>query len=174
MSKTILVTYASPAGSSAEVADFIGQTLRDKGHRVDVVDVKQSPDPAPYDAVITGGAIRAGAWLPEAVTFVETHKETLIMKPLAYWTVCLTLNEDTPENRSTVEAYLEPVRAIVPAQSEAFFAGVMDLKKLAFPLRLMMRAMKAPQGDFRQWDDIRAWVESLEPLIADSDKEIMR
>jgi hypothetical protein len=34
----------------------------------------------------------------------------------------------------------------------------MDYDKLALPVRLMMKTMKSPEGDYRDWDAIRAWV----------------
>ena len=33
----------------------------------------------------------------------------------------------------------------------------MDYSKLPLILRLMMKAMKSPKGDFRDWEAIRAW-----------------
>jgi menaquinone-dependent protoporphyrinogen oxidase len=165
MTKKILVAYATKAGSTEEIARFIGATLRDRGYAVDILSVSQQPDPSDYDAVLLGSAIRAAQWLPEAVAYLTTYREALAQRPLAYWTVCLTLEQDTPANRATVSDYLKPVRAILPAQAEGFFAGVMDQKRLSLPLRMLMKAMKAPQGDFRKWDEIRAWVDEVEPLL---------
>ena len=45
------------------------------------------------------------------------------------------------------------------------FAGAMDYSKLPFILRLLMKAMKTPQGDFRDWEAIRAWADSICPLL---------
>ena len=33
----------------------------------------------------------------------------------------------------------------------------LDKRKLSFPERLAVKAVKAPEGDFRDWDDIDAW-----------------
>ncbi|MFQ3646752.1 MAG: flavodoxin domain-containing protein [Anaerolineae bacterium] len=165
MARKILVAYATKAGSTEEIARFIGATLRDRGYAVDILSVNQQPDPAPYDAVLLGSAIRAGQWLPEAVTYLTTFRDVLAQKRLLYWTVCLTLEQDTPANRAIVSDYLKPVRAILPAQAEGFFAGVMDHKRLSLPLRMLVKAMKAPVGDFRKWDDIRAWLDEVEPLL---------
>jgi len=41
------------------------------------------------------------------------------------------------------------------------FAGVMDYSKLSFMLRLMMKAMGSPEGDFRDWEAIRAWASQV-------------
>ena len=44
MSRKILVTYASRAGSTAEVAEAIGKTLIDKGVQVDVLSMNNVKD----------------------------------------------------------------------------------------------------------------------------------
>lgn len=159
------MVYATRAGSTEDIARFMGTVLRERGYAVDVLAVNYQPDPAPYDAVLLGSAIRAAQWLPEAIAYLMTYRETLLRKRLCYWTVCLTLEQDTPANRATVSEYLKPVRAILPAHAEGFFAGTMDYKKLSLPVRMLVKAMKAPQGDFRQWDRIRAWLDEVEPIL---------
>jgi len=153
----ILVAYASRAGSTGEVAEAIGKVLCDGGAAVDVRLAKEVTDLSPYRAVVVGSGIRVGKWLPEAVEFVEGHREALSRMPVAYFAVCLTLREDTEENRREVAAYLDPVREVVQPVDVGLFAGVMDYSKLPFTFRLMMKAMKSPEGDFRDWEAIRAW-----------------
>jgi len=49
------------------------------------------------------------------------------------------------------------------------FAGVLDYSKLSFVVRMVMKSkMKkkgVPEGDHRNWDDIRAWAEGLSPKL---------
>lgn len=105
VSDKILVAYASKCGSTGEVAETVGRTLCDNGTVVDVRLLKDVRDVSPYRAVVLGSAIRMGQWLPEAAKFVETHQGTLSQMPIAYFTVCMTLMEDTEENRRKVAAY---------------------------------------------------------------------
>ena len=154
----ILVAYATKAGSTAGVAAEIGRVLESKGDcKVDVHPVGKVKEVGGYDAVIIGSAIRAGKWLPVAMKFVEEHKDALSQVPVAFFTVCLTMMEDTEENRRAVAAYLDPVRDLVQPVDVGLFAGVMDYSKLPFILRLMMKKMKSPEGDFRDWEAIRDW-----------------
>ncbi len=153
----ILVAYASRAGSTGEVAETTGQVLCEAGAAVDVRLAKDVTDLSPYRAVVVGSGIRVGKWLPEAVGFVEKHRGVLSQVPVAYFAVCLTLKEDTEENRREVAAYLDPVREVVQPVDVGLFAGVMDYGKLPFIFRLMMKAMKSPEGDFRDWEAIRDW-----------------
>lgn len=157
----ILIAYASKAGSTAEVAQRIGKVLADGGQRVDVQPAAKVKDLSAYSAVVVGSAIRAGHLLPEAMKFIETHRQELAQKPFSAFIVCLTLKDDTPENRKTVSAYLDPLRAVLPPAHEGMFAGVMDPSRLTFIERTLMKMMKAPSGDFRRWDEIESWAAAL-------------
>ncbi len=154
----ILIAYATKAGSTAEVAAEIGRVVESKGGcEVDVHPVDKLKGVDGYDAAIIGSAIRVGKWLPEAMKFVEKHRDALGQIPVALFTVCLTLSEDTEENRREVAAYLDPVCEVVQPVDIGLFAGLMDYSKLSFLLRLMVKKMGSPEGDFRDWEAIRAW-----------------
>lgn len=165
MKNRILVTYASRAGSTGTVAEAIGQTLCGTGAIVDVRPIKNVTDLTGYDAVVVGSAIRMGQWLPEAVQFVKTHQAVLQQISTAYFTVCLTLKDDTEENRRVVAAYTDPVRAIHQPDQEAFFAGQMDYSRLSLLDSWMARWVKAPEGDWRNWEAIRGWAKNLSPVL---------
>lgn len=165
MSDKILVAYASKCGSTGEVAEAIGEVLCKGGVAADVRLAKGVTDVGSYRAVVTGSAARMGRWLPEAVKFVETHKEALSQMPVAYFTVCLTMADDTEENRREVAAYMDPVREMVQPLDVGLFAGALDYGKLPLPFRLIMKGMKAEEGDFRDWEAIRAWAADLRPAL---------
>lgn len=157
MKNKILMAYASKAGSTIEIANHVAKKIAENGNTVDVLPVNKVEDLTAYQAVILGSAIRIGAVLPEISKFVETNKEILRTKSLSIFVVCMTLKDDTEENRKTVSDYLEPIRHVVQPTLEGQFAGVMDLTKLNLIERLMMKSMKTPQGDFRDWDQIDNW-----------------
>ncbi len=98
MSK-ILVTYATRAGSTIEVAQTIAQTLGATGATVNVRPVKNVKDIKGYDALVIGSAIRMGQWFPEAVQFVKNNQPILTGIPVAYFLVSGYLKDDTPEMR---------------------------------------------------------------------------
>jgi len=160
MDKKILITYASKAGSTAETAARMGEMLAGQNAQVDVLPAEKVGDLSAYQAVVLGSAIRMGQLLPEVVKFVEANQAALQQKAFNVFFLCMTLEKDTPENRQTVSAYLEPVRALVKPASEGMFAGVMEPKKLSLLERMMMKAMKTPVGDFRNWEQINAWAQS--------------
>ena len=169
MSNIILVTYASQTGSTAGVAETIGETLIGKGAQVEVRPMKDVKDVAQYRAVVAGSAIHMGKWLPEAIRFIKTHRLTLSQKPFASFLVCMTLTMSNTEFHKAVADALKPVRAMVNPVSEGLFAGALDLSRQHLIPGLVLRAIVASgsweEGDHRDWDAIRAWAESIHPLL---------
>lgn len=160
MSKKVLVAYASKAGSTAEVAEAIAETLSKKGLEVDVRQVKNVKDLGQYDAAVIGSCIRIGNWLPVAVNFVKQNRATLSQMPLAYFMVSGELRDNSPETLKTVSAYLDSVRAILEPGSAGIFGGKSDFSKLSFIDRTIVKMIGTPEGDWRNWEQIRAWAES--------------
>lgn len=167
----ILVTYATRSGSTAGVAEAIGQTLAEEGWSVDVLAMQEVTDLAPYQAVVVGSAIQSARWLPEAMGFIQTNQAAMRRIPCAVFLVCLTLAmPNANKYRAHVADFLQPVRAIVHPVSEGLFAGVLDISKvpsfwgrLKFRLSVLFRVWA--EGDHRDWDAIRVWANSLRPLL---------
>ena len=171
MSDRILVAYASRGGSTAGVAEAIGQTLAAGGSEVDVRSMTEIDDVTAYQAVVAGSAIQAHEWLPEAMQFLRRHRAALAQKPFAAFLVCMTMTMRDPRAREFVASWLEPVRALVKPVSEGFFAGALDLRKVpSFSDRLKFRLSVLlgvwSEGDHRDWDAIRSWAEKTRPLLA--------
>jgi menaquinone-dependent protoporphyrinogen oxidase len=160
MSKKILIAYASKCGSTAEVASAIGKTLAQAGVRVDVLPANKVSDLSGYQAVFVGSAIRMAKWLHEAVDFVSENRATLQHIPTAYFTVCVTMIEDTPAKRAKAEGFIEPVRTMLTPAAEGYFAGKVDPNTLSFIENISLKAKEVPQGDFRDWNKITNWAQS--------------
>jgi menaquinone-dependent protoporphyrinogen oxidase len=172
MSDRILVTYASRTGTTAGVAEAIGNSLAAKGARVDVLPMSTAKNLSAYHAVVAGSAIRASKWLPEALEFVSKNQAVLSTKPFAIFTVCITIAMTNGENyRSGVATWVQPVRALVKPVNEGYFGGRLDFNKLpknfdTLKLRAMVASGIFPKGDCRDWQAIRTWAESLQPQLA--------
>ncbi len=171
MNNRILVTYASRAGSTAEIAEAISKTLAQSGTAVDVVPMQDVKDLSIYSAVVAGSAIRGSKWLPEAMQFLQAHRSELAKKPFATFTVCITLAMSNSEQyRQAVAGWIAPVRAQVRPVSEGLFAGMLDFAKLpltfdTLKLRLVVALGIFPRDDRRDWGGIRFWAESLHPSL---------
>jgi len=172
MRKKILVTYASRFGSTRGVAEAIASTLQSSDAQVQLAPMTEVNDVQAYDAVVAGSAINGGAWLPEAMLFLQRHRAALQGKPFAAFLVCMTLSMRSAEAyRAHVATWLEPVRSLVQPLSEGLFAGALDIKqipspadRLKFRLSVLFGAWK--EGDHRDWEAVRGWAAGLIPLLA--------
>jgi menaquinone-dependent protoporphyrinogen oxidase len=170
MSDKILVAYASRTGSTAGVAEAIGKTLSENGVQVEVRPMEDVKDLAPYRAVVAGSAIQGRQWLPEAMQFMQTHRAALTQKPFAAFLVCMTLTISNGKYRAQVADWLQPVRTLAKPVSEGLFAGTLDISQVpSFSDRLKFRLSVVfgvwSEGDHRDWNAIRAWAESIRPLL---------
>ena len=161
MNKRILVTYATRAGSTVEVAAAIGEVIAARGFEVDVKPIKEKPSLDGYQAVLVSSAIRMGNWLPEAIEFVKNNQEVLNQMPVALCTVHMLNREDDEESRANRLAYLKDVRPLLDSAEEVFFAGKFDMSRLSFLDRMISKAVKAVDEDCRDWKKIRGWAQTV-------------
>jgi hypothetical protein len=45
------------------------------------------------------------------------------------------------------------------------FAGAMDYTQFSFPMRLMMKAINAPKGNFQDWAAVQEWAADLGQVL---------
>ena len=158
--KKILVAYTSQYGSTGGVAEAIGKELCGKGAKVDVCLMKNVKNLSSYPGVVVGSAIFRGKWMPEAVNFVKANAEVMSRIPVAYFMVCMTMHQPGEDNRRKVLAYLDPVLQTIsqvkPVDIEPF-AGVMNYSNLSWFNKKIIISKGVPEGDFRNWEAIRAW-----------------
>ena len=170
MRQRTLIAYASRAGSTAEVAETIGDVLRQSGLDVDVRSVKGITDIAGYRALVLGSAIWAGKPLPEMLRFVTQQRDAMAQIPVAYFILCDTLREDTPANRRTAMGYLEPLRRLKQPVGEGLFAGRRDFSAVHPVVSWMLKhVFRLVEGDFRDWELIRVWVATIAAQLTGSE-----
>lgn len=163
MNKRVLIAYATRTGSTVQVAAAIGETLGARGYAVDVKPIKENPSTSGYDAVIVGSAVNGAQWLPEAVEFVSNNRQALGQTPVALFCVHIMNLGSDEKSKANRLAYLNKVRALVKPVDEAFFAGMgMNPEKESGFTRWVYRTFKiGPEGDCRDWTQIRAWAEKV-------------
>jgi menaquinone-dependent protoporphyrinogen oxidase len=169
MNGKILIAYASKYGSTAEIAEKIGGVLETGHIAVDVMPAGKVKDLSPYKAVILGSAVYVGKWRKEAVNFLKSYE-----KVLAGCDVWLFSSgpsgEGEPVELLDGWRYPESQQGIIERISPRgikVFHGYVDTEKLNFIEKSMVKTVKAPLGDYRDWDEITSWGE----IIADTLKE---
>lgn len=163
MSK-LLIVYASKAGSTADVAENIATTLKERGFDVEILPANQVKSVEGYDGVVFGTAIRMGKPIREAMRFVNKFHNELKALPAAVFSLGLAMMEDTPEKRKQAEDFLVPITEKIEPQKVAVFGGKLDYSTLSPIFRFMFSRDTSGQmaeGDWRDWESIRHWAEDL-------------
>jgi menaquinone-dependent protoporphyrinogen oxidase len=155
----VLVAVASRHGSTREVAGTIAEELRAQGFGADLRDAGAIESLAGYDALILGSAVYLGNWLPEAKDFANRFAGCLGALPV--W-----LFSSGPIGPADRVAPGDPhglagLLAATGARGHVIFAGTIDPGHLGPGERLIARLVRAPHGDFRDWDAIRAWARGI-------------
>jgi menaquinone-dependent protoporphyrinogen oxidase len=165
MSK-VLVVYGTGTGCTQGIADRIAETLARLGSDVEVISAKDAPTADGFDAVLVGSGVRAGNWHKSARDWVVSNAEALEVRPVAFFTACLTLAQE-PGKTDSVRAYTDALIAetgVTPVDV-GLFAGWNEPKKFAFVERTILKMMKAPEGDFRDWAKIDVWATEVAPKL---------
>jgi menaquinone-dependent protoporphyrinogen oxidase len=162
----ILVTAATRHGATAEIAEAIAGTLLAAGHDVDVHRPEEVASFAEFDAVVLGSAVYYGRWLPAARRFVERLDEELTQRPVWLFSTGPIGDPAKPDGDPAEVAALV---ARTHARGHKTFAGRLSPSTLSLTERLAIQMVRATPGDFRPWDEIRAWTaeiaEALEPKV---------
>ncbi len=161
MAQRTLIAYATKCGSTAEIAEAIGDELQERGVAVDVKPAGQVTNLDGYDRAVIGSAVRAGRWLGEASDFVKRHQERLAAMPSAIFSVHMGNRDDDEASVEARRAYAAPAREALKPEHEAFFGGVMDYSCLSLIPRLLVKAMGSKEEDLRDWDAIKAWAAEI-------------
>ena len=161
-----LVVYGTKSGCTEGIAQRIGERFAAAGSSVEVFPAEQAPDPSAYDAVVVGSGVRAGSWHSAAKSWVETNAASLKDRPVAFYTCGLTITDEGKADE--VRAYTDPLIEATGVRpvDVGLFAGWNEPKAFGFAERTIMKLMKAPQGDFRDWDEIDAWADEIAPALS--------
>jgi menaquinone-dependent protoporphyrinogen oxidase len=160
----ILVTAASRHGSTEEIASAIAKGLTERGLDADASAIEHAT-PEGYGAVVLGSAVYMGHWLEPARRFAEQHGAALAERPVwLFSSGPLGPPEHLVPEDEPVDA--APVVQATGARAHRVFAGRLSKRGLGFGERAMVAAVRAPEGDFRDWAAIDAWAGEIAEALA--------
>lgn len=154
----VLVAAASKYGATAEIAGAIGEELRSEGIDADVMRVEDVTSLDGFDAVVLGSAVYAGHWLGPAKDLVERHGEEWVRRPVWLFSSGPVGVPPKPEEDPVDISVLSNATG---ARGHRVFAGRIDRSRLNFFEKAIVIALRAPEGDFRDWDAIREWAREI-------------
>lgn len=158
----ILVAYATKNGSTQEVAEFIGEVLRDDGAKLDLRPARWVSEYLDgYDLVMLGAPLYSGRWHRDAHRFLKRHREELGHVPV--WVFGMGARSGSEEAWRRARFQLDRAlakRAWLSPVASTVFGGVDPPK---------------PDGgvrrDMRNWDEIRAWATDVSRSIESSHRQ---
>jgi len=187
----ILVAYTTMAGSTAEVAQAVGEEIAKSGLQVDVLPFAKVQNLQAYDAVVVGAPMILG-WHRDAGRFLKQHRADFQRIPLAVFVTAMSLThsaetslEGVPvyvdealpklplkagslslrERYTQLSNYLRPILgAVRPARPVhvGVFGGRLEYGRLKWwAVLFAMVIVQAQAGDKRNWPAIRAWASGL-------------
>ncbi len=163
MDNKVLVVYASKYGATAEIAEKIGEILRQADLQVDVLPVKKVKDVKGYRAIVMGIGVYIGQWRKEAVKFLKAKEELLTKQPVWIFSSGPTGKGDPLELTKgwKFPEKLKPIIERIKPRDVSIFHGAIDTKKLTFIEKFLISMVKAEVGDFRDWNAINSWANTI-------------
>jgi menaquinone-dependent protoporphyrinogen oxidase len=150
----VLVSVASKHGSTEEIAEAIADNLRAVDIDVEVTPPDEVTSVDRYAGVVLGSAVYGGRWMAPAVRFAERFAEPLRARPV--WLLSSGPLGDPPlpaEEPASVAHIVE----LTGARDHRLLAGRLRREDLSLAERTIVRAVRAPYGDDRDWAEIEAW-----------------
>jgi menaquinone-dependent protoporphyrinogen oxidase len=150
----VLVCAASKYGATSEIAQAVADVLAERGCEVTVLPPPEVGGVGEFDAVVLGSAVYMGRWMKPARELAERSAAALAARPV--WLFYSGPVGEPPKPADNPVDVTEILQA-TQARDHQIFAGKLARKHLSFPDRAMVSAIRAQEGDFRNWADIRAW-----------------
>ena len=150
----VLVCVASKYGATSEIARAGADVLAGRGCEVTLLPTQEVGAVEEFDAVVLGSAVYMGQWMKPARELAERSAGALGARPVWLFSSGPVGEPAKPaDNPVDVTKILQASKA----RDHRIFTGKLIKKHLSFPDRAMVSAIRAQEGDFRNWADIRAW-----------------
>ena len=156
---SVLVASASKHGATAEIAEAIGRTLEQAGLDVVVEDAAAVTTVDQYEAAVIGSGAYAGHWLKAARALVDRHETTLADIPVWLFSSGPLGDPLKPQDDEAVN--VDGIIQMIQPVEHRVFAGALDRDKLSFAERAIIRAVRAEDGDYRDWAAIESWAAEI-------------
>lgn len=159
----VLIVYGSKYGATAEIAEKIGEVIKQEGLQVDVKNARDIKDANDYQAFVIGSAAYIGGWRKEVSNFVKKNENTLAEHPVWVFSSGPTEKGDPVKLMEgwLVPKGLKPVIDRIKPRDITVFHGVINIDKLNALEKWMIKRVKTEIGDFRDWEAITRWAKGI-------------
>lgn len=156
---------ASRHGATREVGDAVAAVLSEHGHEIvrrEVSDVLSDGVPDGIDVAVLGSGTYAAQWLPAASTLRSRLLKCSAPPPI--WQFSCGIRDVSPSPLDS--RFLEPVTPAQPRRAPVVFGGRIRLAGLTLAERSVVAVVRAQEGDYRIWEDVRGWAGLLASRLA--------
>ena len=163
MAVKVLVAYGSKYGSTKEIAEKIGEAIKQEGLQVEVLSADKVKDVAGYQGVVIGSASYMFNWRKEVKNFITKNEKTLSERPVWIFSSGPLEKGDPVQllKGQVLPKAFQPVVDRIKPRDIAVFHGAIFMEKLNFFEKWMMQRIKTGVGDFRDWEMITAWAKKV-------------
>lgn len=167
MDTRVLVVYATKYGATAGIAEKIGEVLNQAGFRADVLSADRAGDLSSYRAVVLGSAVYIGRWRKEAARFLRANEKVLSEQLVWLFSSGPTSEGDPVEAMEgwTFPKGLKASADRIRPRDITIFQGAIDSKKMTGMDKWMISKVKAPLGDFRDWEAVTSWATAIADVL---------
>lgn len=161
----ILVAYETRKGSTREIAEAITREFCLAGWDSVAMDIETSPSPEKFDHVIVGGPIYFGK-IKGIKAYIQRHEEILRERLKGAFAVGMFFAVQDEEKQASGRKALDEALAPLKPALLGYFAGSIDPQKLSLLEKGMIKAVKSPIGDHRNWDAISDWSREVLKILS--------
>lgn len=147
----ILIVYGTTEGHTAKIAERIADVLAAKGHSVETLlgeDIPNHLALTDFDGVVVGGSVHTGRHQRYIRKFVMRHREALMEKCSAFFSVSGTAADARPAYSSQAERILEQFLRQTQWRPDATatFAGAIPYTRYGPVTRWIMKRIVGSAG----------------------------
>ncbi len=176
----LLIVYGSEEGQTAKVAKRLAEFCRNRHHDVDLFYGKKAPADlsiASYDGVIVGASIHMGRHQKYMVELTKKYCSELTTQFSAFFTVCLTANSNSPEDKAQVEQYVQDFMEATNWYPDQLgvFAGALLFTRYGLIKRFLMKSISKRAGgnvdtsrdyEYTDWESVDDFGDSFLAAVA--------
>jgi menaquinone-dependent protoporphyrinogen oxidase len=181
----ILIVYGTKEGHTATIVDRMREALAAAGHEVTVVRAGSPPPAVPdnVDGVLVGASVHAGKHQAEIREFARLNAGRLGVTPSAFFQVCLTAADPTPESKAATEGLIDAFVGETGwhPQTTETFAGMLAWTQYDLFTRVLMKLILRKQQlppderdtshdvDYTDYDAVRRFAEAFAASLSGRD-----
>jgi len=170
----VLVTPATRHEATREITEAIAAGLMRRGLDVETQPIEDVEGGlGGYDGVVLGSAVYMGRWLKPARRFAQENAAALAGVPVWLFSSGPVgpPGRAEPDSEPVGEVEGEPTEVLelaelIGARGHAVFAGRLENERLSLAERAAVKVVHAPQGDYRDWEQIDAFAGEIAAHLA--------